>query len=211
MSLLLVRSLLVLCSILGASLSQADSFVCQQTNGKRVVQTAPCPPGSKTLSSVQTAPNLETDEQRRNAALQENQRQLDWATAQSRARAKDSLPAVANTTTPLYLFGGSGHKAFLGCLNCGELHPKSVWNEISQFGFRNDLGIWNPIGQYANPLSAYSMCNQLASDPPVVVDDNGNFYGRMSVNELTMQGVCGLTGNARLCQITQAVCQSKGS
>ncbi len=110
---------------------------------------------------------------------------------------------------PLYLFGGRGHKEFLGCLNCGSMHPRSVWNEMSSFGFRNDFGVWNPFRQFVNPFSAYSMCNEFASDPPIIVDDLGRAYGRMSINEFAPGSVCGVTGSEGLCRAVRAICESK--
>jgi hypothetical protein len=120
-----------------------------------------------------------------------------------------SVTIATAQTRPLYLFGGDGHKEFLGCLNCDSYHTKSVWNEMSTFGFRNDFGIWNPFGQFANPFSGHSMCNEFAFDPPVIVDDNGTSYGRMSINEFTPGSVCGIAGNNGLCRAVRAICQSK--
>ena len=110
---------------------------------------------------------------------------------------------------PLYLFGGQGHKEFLGCLNCDSIHPKSVWNEMSQFGFKNDFGVWNPFGQFINQFSSYSMCNEFSTDSPIIVDENGRAYGRMSINEFAPGSVCGATGNERLCRAVRALCKSK--
>jgi len=56
------------------------------------------------------------------------------------------VSSAAAQDTPLYLFGGQGHEEFLGCLNCGEHDPKSVWNSMSRFGFENDFGVWNSFG-----------------------------------------------------------------
>jgi hypothetical protein len=125
-----------------------------------------------------------------------------------------ALVAFAVTTSsaqadhPLYIFGGDGHKDFLGCLNCGETHPKSVWNEMSQFGFKNNFGVWNPFGQYLNPFSSYSMCNEFASDPPVIVDDQGNAYGRMSLNQFAPGSVCSATGSEKLCHSIRIICEA---
>jgi hypothetical protein len=110
---------------------------------------------------------------------------------------------------PLYIFGGDDHKTFLGCLNCSSTHPKSVWNEMSQFGFRNDFGVWNSYGQFINPYSAHSMCGEYARDPPIIVDDEGNAYGRMTINEFATGSVCGANGDERLCRAVRAICESK--
>jgi hypothetical protein len=33
----------------------------------------------------------------------------------------------------------------------------------------------------------YSACNQYASDPPVIVDQDGQFYGRLTLNSYHVQ------------------------
>lgn len=115
----------------------------------------------------------------------------------------------AAVAEPLFIFGGHGHKEFLGCLNCNSIHPKSVWNGISQFGFDNDFGVWNSFGQFINPFSSYSMCNEFASDPPIIVDDTGQAYGRMSINEFFSGSICGFNGNEKLCKSIRLICKSK--
>lgn len=116
---------------------------------------------------------------------------------------------LAEATGPIYIFGGQGHKEFLGCLNCGEMHPKSVWNEMSTFGFKNDFGVWGSYGQYASAYSSYSMCNQYSTDAPIIVDEQGNAYGRLSLNEYAVGSVCSVTGSERLCRVVRSVCASK--
>ena len=120
-----------------------------------------------------------------------------------------ALIAASAPDGPLYLFGGQGHKEFLGCLNCSSTHPKSVWNEMSQFGFKNDFGVWNPFGQYINPFSSFSMCNEFASDAPIIVDEQGKAYGRMTINEFAPGSVCSVTGQESLCRAVRAICESK--
>jgi hypothetical protein len=34
-------------------------------------------------------------------------------------------------------------------------------------------------------VSAYSVCNMVASDPPIVADRAGNSYGRLTLNRAT--------------------------
>jgi hypothetical protein len=117
-----------------------------------------------------------------------------------------SIPAIAQTAPELLLFGGEDHKTFLGCLNCNQMSPSSVWNDYSQYGFKNQFAIWNPFGPYKNPYGSESACNDLASDPPVIVDRQGNFYGRFSVNELAEGSVCGVRGNENTCMVVRAFC-----
>ena len=84
----------------------------------------------------------------------------------------------------LMLFGGLGHKTYLGCLNCSQYAVDSIRNEYGQNGspYATD-SIRNSYGQYGSPYSSHSACNEFAADPPVIVDGNGNFYGRLTVNE----------------------------
>ena len=110
----------------------------------------------------------------------------------------------------LLLFGGPGHNQFLGCLNCSDISPASVSNLTSGYGFANDFGVWNSFGQYASRFSMYSACNQFATDPPVIVDRAGNAYGRFTINQFAAGSVCGVTGNAKACEIVTAVCRQKG-
>lgn len=90
------------------------------------------------------------------------------------------------------IFGGSGHKTYLGCLSCSEYATDSVFNEYGQHGSEYSTeSIHNEYGQYGSRYSAYSPCNPYASDPPVVVDQNGNYYGRLTVNRYHAEGTFG--------------------
>jgi tetratricopeptide (TPR) repeat protein len=82
------------------------------------------------------------------------------------------------------IFGGPGHRTYLGCLRCSEDAPDSVSNETGRNGRRDsNVSIWNHFGQYGSPDSNFSACNPDATDPPVIVDQNGNAYGRVTVNQ----------------------------
>jgi hypothetical protein len=117
-----------------------------------------------------------------------------------------SSAAVAQAT-PILIFGGTDHREFLGCVNCDELDDASVWNDISQYGWHNSIGKWSDVGEYGSSIGSYSACNDLSSDPPVLVDRRGNFYGRLSTNELVSGSVCGITGgNEKLCMGLKAMC-----
>lgn len=95
--------------------------------------------------------------------------------------------ASGQGTGKVLIFGGPEHDVYLGCLSCG-LASDSVTNESGLYGSQlSPTSIWNSLGQYGSPVSAYSACNQLASDPPVIVDAQGNYYGRLTVNQLHPQ------------------------
>jgi hypothetical protein len=93
--------------------------------------------------------------------------------------------AVASTASAqrLLLFGGSNHDVFLGCFSCNEFASDSIFNEFGAYGseFRQD-SIFNDFGTYGSSFSQFSPCNRIASNPPVLVDENGGFYGYLTLN-----------------------------
>jgi len=92
----------------------------------------------------------------------------------------------------LMIFGGEDHKTYLGCLNCSEYATDSVFNSYGTHGSPySSESIWNHYGKYGSPYSTFSACNPYASDPPVIVDQNGTYYGRLTVNEYQSQRASG--------------------
>ena len=91
-------------------------------------------------------------------------------------------------TGRLLIFGGDEHKVFLGCLSCDEFDTDSVRNQFGSHGsqFASE-SILNQFGEYGSAFSTHSACNAMASDPPVVVDDSGQAYGRLTVNSSAQQ------------------------
>lgn len=87
-------------------------------------------------------------------------------------------------STKLMIFGGTDHKTYLGCLNCNEYATDSVFNSYGTHGSPySSESIWNHYSEYGSQYSIYSACNPFASDPPVIVDQNGTYYGRLTLNE----------------------------
>lgn len=83
----------------------------------------------------------------------------------------------------IMLFGGPGHETFLGCYSCSSYESDSVFNSYGSHGSPYATNsILNPYGRFGSPYSQYSACNPYASDPPVFVDENGSFYGRLTLN-----------------------------
>jgi hypothetical protein len=90
---------------------------------------------------------------------------------------------VSLQSQDLLIFGGKNHDQFLGCMICKKFDPESIWNINGQYGSPNRSGsIWNKLGEYGSPYSSYSPWNELATDPPVLVDRDGNFYGYFTAN-----------------------------
>jgi len=86
----------------------------------------------------------------------------------------------------LHLYGGKDHDVYLGCLNCDKYETNSIWNSYGTYGSKyNTNSIWNSYGIYGSKYNSFSPWNNYSTDPPVVVDKEGNFYGYFSVNKYT--------------------------
>ena|SRR5579863_3513711 len=90
----------------------------------------------------------------------------------------------------IMIFGGSDHRTYLGCLSCSESQGDSVLNEFGEHGNPyHSESLFNPYQEFGSPYSSTSACNPYASDPPVVVDEQGSFYGRLTINEFNSERV----------------------
>jgi hypothetical protein len=118
-------------------------------------------------------------------------------TPEQRANFANAMAGTAQASQPaqrsmgkLMVFGGADHKTYLGCLNCGQYASDSVENTYGSFGSAySTVSISNQFGEFGSPYSQYSACNPYSSDPPVVVDSAGNFYGRLTVNAYNPQRI----------------------
>ena len=88
-------------------------------------------------------------------------------------------PEAGVAQTPeLLLFGDRDHSTFLGCLTCNKYDSKSVCNKYGDSGSKySSTSIWNHYGEYGSRYSSTSPWNPYASEPPVIVDHEGGFYG----------------------------------
>ncbi len=83
----------------------------------------------------------------------------------------------------LHLYGGADQDQYLGCLNCDPFDKNSVWNKFSDYGnVYSSKSIWNAYGNYGSAHSTYSPWSAHASYPPGIVDENGIFYGYLTLN-----------------------------
>lgn len=88
------------------------------------------------------------------------------------------------STVKLMIFGGQDHRTYLGCLNCSEYASDSVFNHYGQNGSAySSTSIWNHYSDFGSAYSAHGACSRYAQDPPVIVDQDGKFYGRLTLNE----------------------------
>ena len=84
----------------------------------------------------------------------------------------------------LLIFGGKNHDTFLGCLNCNKYSQNSIWNAYGSYGSKySSTSIWNKYGSYGGKYSSDSPFNKYASNPPVLVDNEGNFYGYFTADK----------------------------
>lgn len=95
----------------------------------------------------------------------------------------NSVSGEAASPSKLMIFGGPNHKTYLGCLSCSPAASDSVFNRAGPYGSRvAGDSIWNPVGDFGSPVSEYSACNPTAGEPPVIVDERGKAYGRLTLN-----------------------------
>ena len=100
------------------------------------------------------------------------------------AAQNEDAQAARVLASNLMIFGGARNETYLGCLTCSESPSDSVHNEYGIYGSEYGTNsIFNAYSQFGSPYSEYSACNPYASDPPVIVDVDGEFYGRLTVNE----------------------------
>lgn len=79
---------------------------------------------------------------------------------------------VASIGTELYIYGGKNSKEFLGKLNASKYDSVSIWNKCGKFG---------------NTYNANCPFNKYGSNPPVLLDKQGKFYGYFTANKYASQ------------------------
>lgn len=83
----------------------------------------------------------------------------------------------------LHLYGGADQKEYLGCLNCDNFDKNSIWNKFSDYGnVFSSKSIWNAYGNYGSTYGPYSPWNAYTSYPPAIIDQDGNFFGFLTLN-----------------------------
>ncbi len=82
------------------------------------------------------------------------------------------------------VFGGPGDSTYLGCLNCSKGGRDSVFTGWGTYGSAYvGASVVNPASLFVSEYSEYSACNPFASSPPVIMDEQGKSYGRLTVNQ----------------------------
>lgn len=98
-----------------------------------------------------------------------------------------TAPSSPSSPPRVLIFGGKDHKTFLGCF-CGPNAPNSVENDTGKFGKHgfNVEGptLWSVMSPFRSRFEDVSACNRFASDPPVIVRDDGTFLARLTINTM---------------------------
>ena len=91
---------------------------------------------------------------------------------------------VSKPTTVLYIYAGANEKDYLGKLNASRYDSESIWNSYGTYGNKyNSKCIWNAYGTYGNEYNSNCPFNEYGSNPPVLRDKNGKFYGYFTANK----------------------------
>jgi len=127
---------------------------------------------------------------------------------------------LAQTKAKMMVFGGSDHKTYLGCLSCDPSDLDSIFNRAGPYGhcpiFGDTLFCRGPFNNFGTtgPFQNLSACASGASNPPVIVDESGNYYGRFSVGGPFghSDSVCTIFGRFRheaACELVKWVCEQE--
>src|SRR5437867_1993196 len=80
------------------------------------------------------------------------------------------VPSQQPLATKLMIFGGEGHKTYLGCLNCDPMAYDSIFNAVGPYGrcvglFTDNLFCRGPFKKFGSkgPFQARSACGSGAS------------------------------------------------
>ncbi|MCM1985122.1 hypothetical protein [Lyngbya confervoides] len=89
--------------------------------------------------------------------------------------------------SPLLIYGSRGNGlrgiVFLGCVNCNKFDEDALANQFGEFGSQfSPKSIYNRFGDFGSQFSNVSACNPIATNPPVIVDQEGNFQGYLTLN-----------------------------
>ncbi|MCD6249371.1 MAG: hypothetical protein J7J98_03440 [candidate division Zixibacteria bacterium] len=82
------------------------------------------------------------------------------------------------------VLGGPNHNVMLGRVDPGARYDgcQSIFVAWCEYGDEAPQSVWDRHGPYASDTSDCSVCNMEASNPPIIVAENGTKLGRMSLN-----------------------------
>jgi len=104
------------------------------------------------------------------------------------------------------IYAGPLHRDYLGCLNCDQFDPNSVWDAYAALGWTNAYLDASHFAAYRTRHGRYSSCDKFAADPPILIDRSLNRYGVLNVSETRSDSVCGPHGTPSICQALKHAC-----
>jgi hypothetical protein len=131
------------------------------------------------------------------------------------------LLAPQTQSRKIMIFGGKDHRTYLGCINCPRTARDSIFNDRGEYGrcpgaFSDNLFCRGPFKEFGRKgaFQDLSACGSNASNPPVIVDDEGAYYGRFSIGGLFahQDAVCSSSFSSRFrnkdaCDVVEWVCE----
>jgi hypothetical protein len=71
---------------------------------------------------------------------------------------------------------------------------RDVLNQYGSYGGRySSTSIMNLYSDFGSWYSTYSACNLYASDPPIVTDGEGGYYGKLTLNKYATDAITNTT------------------
>jgi hypothetical protein len=104
------------------------------------------------------------------------------------------------------IYAGPLHRDYLGCLNCDQFDPNSVWDGYGAFGWDNSYAGSSHFANYRSRHGRYSSCDKFAADPPILIDRSLHRYGVLNVSESRADSVCGPHGTPSICAGLKRAC-----
>lgn len=133
-------------------------------NGERI---------SNNTASVQTIPAIEETPQ----------------TVPSVGGNSDIPYAFVTANYPLYLYSNDG-RTFLGKLTTNKYDNESISYKYGDYGSKySNTSIFYQYGDYGSKYSSESAFNSYASEPPIIVDSDGDFIAYLTENKYKTPGV----------------------
>ena len=117
---------------------------------------------------------------------------VEWNGTTNTVILKDSKSGEASypasISFPLHLYSNDG-SVYLGKLVTNTYDKNSIWNEYGTYGSQySSSSIWNEYGTYGSDYSSESAFNEYALKPPIIVDNDGNFFGYLTANQYAQDG-----------------------
>lgn len=100
-----------------------------------------------------------------------------------------SIPSVS-LLNDLILVADDDDSTYLGLLTTNIHDTESIFNNYGDYGSPYSLNsIWNEYGSYGSPYNLYSAFNQYSNTPPIIIDSDGEIYGRVTTNSSIVDGI----------------------